>query len=144
MYYVYLAVDIIPSFFITFFSILEVSRSSSIIFNILSTSVYSLLSIAFSKVSKSTVHKDVSYKLKNIDNITEELSEEPTISKSYLYKFSSVRKFIYSCLTTTGSLIAMAIIFGVVILVFWITKLGFEDGLTILDLILLLLIALIE
>ena len=88
---------------------------------------------------ESSVVDKLIYKLKNIDNITEELSEEPTISKSYLYKFSSVRKFIYSCLTTTGSLIAMAIIFGVVILVFWITKLGFEDGLTILDLILLLL-----
>ncbi len=79
------------------------------------------------------------YKLKNIDQKQDVDTVNSKVEKTYLYKFSSVRKLIYSVLNVIGSLIWMAIIFIVIIVVYLFIGKNIEDGITFIDLILVLI-----
>lgn len=89
---------------------------------------------------RSGVVDQLIYKLKNIDKIESTEAEITNETKTYLYEFSSFRKLVYSFLSVVGSLITMAVIFLVVIFVFWVARISFEDGFTLIDLLLLALV----
>lgn len=84
------------------------------------------------------VVEELLYKLKNIDSPIFIEKTDEVVDKTHLYQFTSIRKLIYSVLNVIGSLIAMAIIFGVIIIIFAFIGHSIEDGITLIDLILLL------
>ena len=84
------------------------------------------------------VVEELLYKLKNIDSPISIEKTDEVVDKTHLYQFTSIRKLIYSVLNVIGSLIAMAIIFGIIIIIFAFIGHSIEDGITLIDLILLL------